>query len=740
MDSMSQRAPGYRFHHQVPPTSDAASKHLGGEPELAQPVEHVEAGEPGADHDGVDRAFAGDAVHGGPPWSPGRHSQPRGPPHRKGRSTEWSGCATIAGPCTHDEGEPMTATDAPTINLLDPQFYVDPYPGYRWLRDNDPVHWDPVHRIWGVSRYADVVEVEKQTELYSSLWGSRPATDQRDDTSMINMDDPEHQKQRMLVARQFTPRAVKQLEDYLRGIVTELIDDVVAAGTCEAITALASPLPAIAIGHKLGYPRELWPKVREWSEVTMYESGQNPPDGTPQGQSDRMISVMMDFAAVTMDLIAQRRADPQGDLISLWATTEVDGRLWDDGEILSECLLLLDGGAETTRTVIGSIIRELALQPDQRQILLDRPEVLADTGGRGVHPLGHAHPQHAPHRHPRPHLPGQGAPRGRPGAAHVRRGQPRRAGLRRARPLRRDPGPQPPRGLRLRHPLLPRLLAGPHRDPGDVRGAAAAHPRLAPGARAPSPRSSAPPSPGPTTRCTSSSPRSAERWSTGTRPPPTRSTPPGSPTPWPNATPAWWSPAVEVIERHDLTNSHARLAIGYVDDEVAGQQRGPGHRLLQAGAHRRPPGRDPRHGHGSEGGPLLPHPAPTARPAGAARPTSPARTTSQGLFVLVLEDLVDARQPRSPTARGACLPTPWPTPSSSSLPCTPASSTRPCGRRRPPWVPVLGPGSDYGKVMLEYGIEHHRDRLTDAFVAVAGIYCQQRPGAARAVAGGCPAR
>ena len=273
----------------------------------------------------------------------------------------------------------MTATEAPIINLLDPQFYVDPYEAYRWLRDNDPVHWDPIHRIWGVSRYEDVVEVEKRTELYSSLWGSRPATDQRDDTSMINLDDPEHQKQRMLVARQFTPRAVKGLEDYLRGIVTELIDDVAAAGSCEAITSLASPLPAIAIGHKRGYPRELWPKVREWSEVTMYESGQNPPDGTPQVQNDRMIGAMMDFAAVTMDLIAQRRADPQQDLISLWATTEVNGRMWDDGEIMSECLLLLDGGAETTRTVIGSIIRQLALQPEQRQILLDRPEVLGDT-------------------------------------------------------------------------------------------------------------------------------------------------------------------------------------------------------------------------------------------------------------------------------------------------------------------------------------------------------------------------
>jgi cytochrome P450 family 142 subfamily A polypeptide 1 len=273
----------------------------------------------------------------------------------------------------------MAVTESPHINLLDPQFYVDPWEAYRWLRDNDPVHWDPVHRIWGISRYEDIVAVEKNALRYTSLDGSRPATDQRDDTSMINRDDPEHQRQRMLVARQFTPRAVNRLEGHIRAVVDELIDAVAPTGSCEAIEMLASPLPAILIGEKLGFPREMWPKLREWSEITMYESGQNPPDGSPAAFSEKSMNAIIEFAGTMVELIGQRRADPQDDLISIWATTEVDGRTWEDGEIISECLLLLDGGAETTRTVIGSIIRELALQPEQRQILLDRPEVLGET-------------------------------------------------------------------------------------------------------------------------------------------------------------------------------------------------------------------------------------------------------------------------------------------------------------------------------------------------------------------------
>ena len=274
----------------------------------------------------------------------------------------------------------MTTTETPYINLLDPQFYVDPWDGYRWLRENDPVHWDPIHRIWGIARHADIVEVEKNWHLYSSFEGSRPATDQSDDTSMINRDDPEHQQQRMLVARQFTPRAVRMLEDEIRGVVDELIDGVIADGRCEAVDALASPLPAILIGRKLGFPREMWPKLREWSEVTMFESAQNPADGSPQPVSERSASAIMEFAGATMELIAARRSEPQDDLISIWCNTEQGGRRWTDGEIISECLLVLDGGAETTRSVIGAIIRELALRPDQKQLLIDRPEILGETG------------------------------------------------------------------------------------------------------------------------------------------------------------------------------------------------------------------------------------------------------------------------------------------------------------------------------------------------------------------------
>ena len=262
-----------------------------------------------------------------------------------------------------------------TINLLDPDFYVDPWPAYRWLRDEAPAYWDPVQGLWAISRYDDVFDVERDTGRYSSSCGSRPLVDQREDMSMINMDDPGHQEQRRLVYRRFTPRAVRGHEGRVRAIVTEILDQVAPLGECEAIEAIASRLPAIMISDLLGYPRELWERVRHWSEQTMLLSGLTSPDGPPHVMHPDIVPVIMEFMEVTAGLIRERRAEPRDDLISAWAHTPG----WDDRHILDETILLLDGGAETTRTVIGSMIRELALQPGQRQVLAERPGLLATT-------------------------------------------------------------------------------------------------------------------------------------------------------------------------------------------------------------------------------------------------------------------------------------------------------------------------------------------------------------------------
>jgi cholest-4-en-3-one 26-monooxygenase len=263
----------------------------------------------------------------------------------------------------------------PPVNVLDPAFYVEPWESYRWLRDEAPVFWDPVQKIWAISRYDDIMAVERDSIRYSSFAGSRPHIDQRSDESMINLDDPAHKDQRNLVSRRFTPRAVRSHEQRVRKTVTDIIDAIVPVGECEAIEAIASQVPARMICDLLGYPSEEWRRVRYWSEQIMLLAGQTSPDGPPHVTHPGITPVIQEWTEVTLGVIAQRRSDPQDDLISLWTHTEG----WSTKRVLEETILVLDGGAETTRTVIGSIIRELALRPVQRQLLIDQPELLATT-------------------------------------------------------------------------------------------------------------------------------------------------------------------------------------------------------------------------------------------------------------------------------------------------------------------------------------------------------------------------
>ncbi len=271
----------------------------------------------------------------------------------------------------------MTATETRAgVNLLDPHLYAgDPNPVYAWLREQAPAYRDEVNGIWGISRHRDVLAVEKQTRRYSSASGSRPLISMSE--SMINKDDPEHSTQRKLVAGRFTPLAVRRHEDHVRSVVTGLIDEIAGSGRAEVVADLAAPLPAIVICELLGFDRSRWADCKRWSEVTMANAGYRHDDPRAPGGSMEAVG---EFAVAVSELIKARRADPRDDLVSAWTTADLDGEPMPDGEIIHEALLLLDGGAETTRSVIGTTVLTLIRHPDQRQVLIDEPATIGRTG------------------------------------------------------------------------------------------------------------------------------------------------------------------------------------------------------------------------------------------------------------------------------------------------------------------------------------------------------------------------
>lgn len=267
-----------------------------------------------------------------------------------------------------------------SIDLLDGDFYVsDPYPAYAWLRENDPVHWDETNELFGISRYDDVVEIEKNKAVFISSdtakGGYRPNLPA--DPSIIGLDDPEHTARRRLVSRRFTPRAVKEWEPLVQEKVTAMLDAALESGHAEIIGDFAGPLPAQMIGHLLGFPDDLWPQLMHWSEATIAMGG------GPRYMSEEGNIAVLEFAAASQEIYEERKQCPMEDVMSVWTETEKDGTLEDYtfgvGEIVSDCLLLLDGGAETTRTTIARTLLNLIEHPDQWRALKEGADMEVAT-------------------------------------------------------------------------------------------------------------------------------------------------------------------------------------------------------------------------------------------------------------------------------------------------------------------------------------------------------------------------
>ena len=260
-----------------------------------------------------------------------------------------------------------TGAEHRDVDLLDGAFYVsDPYPTYAWMRDHAPLYWDATNELWGVSRYDDVVEVETRKEVFTSAdrvkGGYRPNLPA--DPALIGLDDPEHHRRRNLVARRFTPRAIGAWEGPVRAVVTELLDGVAAAGgRGDAVGDLGAPLPAKMIGRLLGFDDDRWPDLQGWSERTIALGG------GPRYLNDDGMVAAMEFAQAAADLHGEKRRCPADDLMTVWATAEVDGAPLPIEAVIADSLLLLDGGAETTRTVIARSLVELSARPDQWALL-----------------------------------------------------------------------------------------------------------------------------------------------------------------------------------------------------------------------------------------------------------------------------------------------------------------------------------------------------------------------------------
>ena len=231
--------------------------------------------------------------------------------------------------------------------------------------------------FWCVTRYEDVVTVNRDNQLFSSNRKSALFMEQDEEMlaqqrlMMLNMDPPMHTRYRLLVNKGFTPRRVTALQDTIRRQTNEIIDSVAEKGEADFVTEMSAELPLQVIADLLGVPQEERHLVFDWSNRMI---GSEDPEYSADPELAQNAS--MELYSYFNNLASQRKVDPKEDLVTALLSAEVDGERLSELELDLFFLLLSVAGNETTRNAISHGMVALSEHPEQQQRLLDDPSLI----------------------------------------------------------------------------------------------------------------------------------------------------------------------------------------------------------------------------------------------------------------------------------------------------------------------------------------------------------------------------
>jgi cytochrome P450 len=267
------------------------------------------------------------------------------------------------------------------IEKLTPEFYVDPYPTYRALREHAPVKRMP-NGSWFLTRYDDLVGAYKSTKQFSSdkkreflpKYGDSLLYEHHT-TSLVFNDPPAHTRVRRLIMGALSPRAIAEMEPDLIALVDRLLDGLAAKGDVELIGDFASAIPIQVIGNLLDVPMEEREPLRDWSLAIL---GALEPVIGPEAFA-RGNKAVQDFLAYLEILVERRRkkpGNPERDVLTRLIQGEDNGERLTSKELLHNCIFLLNAGHETTTNLIGNGLVALSANPTQKQRLIEHPELI----------------------------------------------------------------------------------------------------------------------------------------------------------------------------------------------------------------------------------------------------------------------------------------------------------------------------------------------------------------------------
>lgn len=285
----------------------------------------------------------------------------------------------------------MTITTG--AELIDSAHYAvhgPPHDLWTKLRAESPVHWcepEGYEPFWAITKFDDICEISTQPNRFVNSRGITVLKDSDNEALaasslaemrvIISMDPPEHRDVRKIAAPEFTPRAIRSLDDEIERSAREIVDEMAGEtgeGECDFATDVAVAHPLRILSHMLGVPRSQEPDIlRITNQLFAFEDPELQRDADP---SKALMELAMEAYAMFDTIIQDRRSCPREDLASVLANGCVHGEQLGMMETMGYYLIVFSAGHDTTKNALVGGMKAFIDNPDELAKVREHPELI----------------------------------------------------------------------------------------------------------------------------------------------------------------------------------------------------------------------------------------------------------------------------------------------------------------------------------------------------------------------------
>lgn len=235
----------------------------------------------------------------------------------------------------------------------------DPYPTYKWMRDEDPAHYSETEELWVLTRYQDVSDAFKDWQTWSSQRRGNLINDppERVGKTLGTTDPPRHTFARGIVNKAFTPRTVAQLKPKVQSLAKQLSQEAREKGRVDFAADISAPFNASILGAMFGVPDEDFIRIRHWLDDFFMRE---PPQAGVEPKHKVAMRHLTEYAG---ELAEARLAQPQDDLMTAMLNAEEDGQRLEQETVVVTTITFLTAGFESTNNLFTNLSYALSLHP-----------------------------------------------------------------------------------------------------------------------------------------------------------------------------------------------------------------------------------------------------------------------------------------------------------------------------------------------------------------------------------------